>query len=394
MGSVDTWSAWCADAAAAADRPAQWPDMLRPLRDRAWHLGARDDGAAPLGRLWATASVDVVATWLSPLLEDLALPAAFRTQLAQGAATHRDHRVANAALTVLGHGEGLTAAAWVAIGRRAANERPLVAPDSDCAVFLARHGPPEAWVSVALCAFRPGPDDVDDRLVSLGHLGRFGQDRTLPWLRALVGLGAAHLEVIQSAAHALASGADKAAWTELLVTCGGAAEGLDAWARWTALEGLCFHLGDAARGHVLAALAAGGDDLPAGYADGVAALLARIAPDQPTDLSALRAALQRDKVTAWPPLPGLRRRVASRDARVAREAAVAWAASTGDAGVLAERASREATLVAHGRLIGSLLPPAPQVAIDLAAWSSVADCMPAADRSALQAHEAAWLGGA
>lgn len=394
MATTDSWPAWCADVGRAADHPAQWPEQLRPLRDRAWRLGPVADGALALGPLWATASADVTATWLAPLLEDLALPTAFRGQLAQCAATHRDHRVANAALTVLGHGEGLSPAAWRAIGRRAARERPAVAPDSDCAVFLARHGPRHAWASVALCAFRSGPDDVDDRLVSLGHLGRFGEPRTLPWLRSVVSLGAAHLEVIQSAAHALASGADKSAWTDLLAQAGGAAVGLDAWARWTALEGLCFHLDRAARPWVLAALAAGGDDLPAGYADGLRALLARIDPEQPADLAAVRAALQRAGRTAWPQLPAVQDRLFSRDARVAREAAVAWASAGRDPAVLAARAGQEATLVAHGCLIGSLLPPASAVPVDVAAWSSVADCLPAADRAALQAQEDLWLAGA
>ncbi|MBM4345339.1 MAG: hypothetical protein FJ100_18365, partial [Deltaproteobacteria bacterium] len=294
MTTDDSWRRWCSEAADVADRPAQWPDQLRALRDRAWHLGPRLDGASPLDQLWSAASADVVATWLAPLLEDLALPAAFRARLAQCAASHRDPRVANAALTVLGHGEGLDAEAWVGLARRAARERPLVAPDSDCAVFLARHGPPSTFASVALCAFRAGPDDVDDRLVSLGHLGRFADPRPLPWLHAVVALGAAHLEVIQSAAHALAAGADKAAWTTLLAACGGAAQGVDAWARWNVLEGLCFHLGAAARPHVLAALAAGGEDVPAGYREGVVALLARIDADPPTDGPAVRAALQRE----------------------------------------------------------------------------------------------------
>ncbi|MBM4345629.1 MAG: hypothetical protein FJ100_19835, partial [Deltaproteobacteria bacterium] len=97
---------------------------------------------------------------------------------------------------------------------------------------------------------------------------------------------------------------------------------------------------------------------------------------------------------AWPPLPGLRHRVGSRDARVAREAAVAWTAAGGDAALVAARAAVEATLVAHGRLIGSLLPPATATAVDLDQWSSIAACVPDADRAALQADEAAWLGGA
>ena len=389
----DNWQAWTAEVQAAADHPAQWPQLLGPLRDRLWRLcKVPQGGSTALRQLWATADHQLQAVWLAPLLEGQDLPTDFRRALAILAGTLPD-RASNAALQILGHGEHIDSAGWQAVGKRALAQRPAIAPESDCAVFLARHGPPQAFASVALTAFRHGPDDADDRLVALGQLGRFADSRSVGWYLRVADIGAAHMEVIQAAALALAAGGDKQAWTGVLVRSAGCAHGLDAWARWTALEGLVFHLGAEALPFALAALHAAGDDLPDGYLQGVTTHVVQLDGNQKLDSASLTVAGQRLNAPSWPPLPGLRQRVDSRDARVAREAAFVWEQNGSDPKVLQQRAAVECALMQAKVLIGSLLAPTDPAALDLAAWSTISSAVSAVDRDRLQEQERQWLTG-
>lgn len=385
----DRWQQWCADAAAAADHPNEWPALCNPLRMRLWSLPRTDrDAAGLLADLWRKSSADLKAIWLAPLLENNELPAAFRHALADEAARAAP-RPCNAALQVLGDGGELQTAHWRQLARRARQERGELVPPSDCAVFIARHAPPELLPTVALTAFRHGPEDADDRTVALGNIGRAGPQRAVAWCLALARLGACHLELCQSAAHALANGGDRELWTAVIAAVAGADRGLDAWARWTALEGLCHANPARALPAVLAAWRAGGDDLPAGFADGVAAQARSLDPSL-TDHSALRAASA--AVAPMPPLPKLQLRVMSRDARVARQAAMQWQAAGGDPDWLLQRARLEKTLVQRGLLLGSLLPLVDDAAELPADWGCAAEVISASERMALQAEEDAFIG--
>ena len=245
--------------------------------------------------------------------------------------------------------------------------------------------------TVALTAFRLGPEDADDRLTCLAGLGRFADPRILPWLQALARTGSAGLEVLQAAAQIMAREPEAPGLAELLLELASGEAGLDALLRWSALDGLCHLQGAEALPALLAAHAAAGQDLPAWYLPMLAgralALEPSLAKGGPAALHLAAVALQ---VPSWPPVPGLDQRALSRDARVARQAAFEQPSPSPD--VLRQRAGMEAALVARHQLVGSLLPEAPAKALPVefaANWASITE----EERDLLLRQEAIWLQG-
>lgn len=385
---TDDVHSWQKAVLELSERPAAWEAQVRNLRGQWQLLCVREAAAADaaLAQLWQNATPTVRATLLAPLCEDNPLGARSLSALVDSVA-QGDVRSANAALRLLGEGTDLSAEQWRSVGRVARSQRSQGLPDIDVAVMLARSGPREAFATVALTAFRPGPEDADDRLVALGQLGRFGDLRAAGWLAGIAASGSAHLEVIQAAAALLES--HPAAAVDLLSRVAAADQGLDALARWTALDGLCHAQGAEALSAVLAGWLAGGADLPAGYLDALRNRAVSLEPSLAKGgTDALRQAARGLKVAAFPPLQGLAGRVLSRDARVARQAAV----EAGPAHpAVQQRAGVEAALVARGQLLGSLLPGAPPVEPGPGFAPNHAR-MSSADRKALVAEEARWLG--
>lgn len=378
---------WQARLAAVCTEPQHTTQHFSSLRAglRTLYPDHADGCDRVLAELWQNATPTVRATLLAPLCDELQpgpqLTSAMMVSVAQG-----DARSANAALRTLGEGNGLDPQQWCQVGLVAHAQRSQPVPDIEAAAFLARYGPGESLATVALTAFRQGPEDADDRLLALAGLGRFDDARVPGWLLAMAHSGSAHLEVIQAAAQWLERDPQQAA--ELLEAVASADQGLDAIARWSAVQGLCHVRGAAALPQVLAAWRAGGEDLPADYTNGLLALILNLEPSlaQGGD-EALRRAAVAMGAPSWPALPGLLERVASRDVRVARQAATQLGSAHP---AVQQRAGVEATLVARKQLLGTLLPAAPAGALG-SGWQPNFQRLASAERRLLEEQEAAWL---
>lgn len=380
---------WHEKLAALCEDPQQTTQKFTSLR--ATYLSLLVDHAEAcdraLAQLWQNATPVTRATLLAPLCDGAnvgpELTGAAVASVAQG-----DARSANAGLRVLGDGATLDAGQWRQIGKVASAQRPQTLPDIEATAFLARHGPAEALPTVALAAFRPGPEDADDRLLAVAALGRFADPRVPGWLRALVRSGCAHLEVIQAAAQLMDRDSEGAA--DLLEAVASADVGLDATARWAAVQGLCHVRGAEALPQVLAAWRAGGEDLPGDYLSGLLSLAIHLEPSLAKGgEAALRKAAAAMAAPSWSALPGVVERVASRDARVARQAAAALDPAHP---ALRQRAALEAALVARKQLLGTLLPAAPAGELG-PGWQPSAQRLTSAERRELEQQEAAWLAG-
>jgi hypothetical protein len=258
-------------------------------------------------------------------------------------------------------------------------------PDREAALLLARHGPASALATVLLTAFRPGPEDADDRLGTLASLGRFEDARVPEWLARVVKSGAAVLEVLQACAVAIARGADPEAWLPVLHA--GARTRIDAWARWTALDGLSRVVpASDALPWLIAALRAGGEDLPGWYLPFCEQRAQALAPG-------VQIATWAGQMPALEPLPGLAGRVLSRCPRVARAAMVEWQQRHGtDDPLVQQRAGLEVTLVQRGQLLGSFVAQVETQPLALdATWQPWTQAMTTDERHQLQEQEEAWL---
>ncbi len=378
---------WYEKLAALCEDPQQTPQKFNSLRATYFLLLAEHGDACDraVAQLWQIATPVSRATLLAPLC-DGAAPGAELTRAAVASVAQGDARSANAGLRVLGEGATLVAEQWCELGKVASAQRAQTLPDVEATAFLARHGPAEALPTVTLAAFRHGPEDADDRLLAVAALGRFADPRVVNWLRALVRSGCAHLEVIQAAAQLMDR--DSAAAADLLEAVATADHGLDATARWAAVQGLAYLRGAEALPQVLAAWRAGGDDLPGDYLSGLLSLAIHLEPSlAKSGEAALRKAAAAMAAPMWPPVPGLVERVASRDARVARQAA-ALVEPTHPA--LLQRAAVEAALVARKQLLGTLLPTAPASELG-PGWQPSAQRLSNAERRQLEQEEAAWL---
>jgi hypothetical protein len=293
----------------------------------------------------------------------------------------------NAALHVLGDAREipLDASGWRRVARVARRERGQVVPDREATQLLARQGPPSSLPTVLLTAFRPGPEDADDRLGALAGLGRFDDARVPELLARVMKSGAAVLEGLQSAAVAIARGAEPEAWLPVLQEA--AKTRIDAWARWTALDGLTRIVPPAQTlPWLIAALRAGGADLPEWYLPFCAGRAQALAPG--VDVAAWPG-----EVPALEPLPALAGRVLSRCPRVARAAMVEWQQSHGpDDALIQQRAGLEVALVQRGQLLGSFVAgvQTQPSALD-GTWRPWAQALEPHERKELQDAEAAWL---
>lgn len=372
------------------------PGELFRLRAELLGLQAQGHDLDPaLGDRWRRCKPAMRRDGLARLVEGARVGTSLREAVLRSLEAD-DEVSANAALTVLSEASEvpLDDEAWRRIARVARRERGQVLPDREAALLLARQGPPQALATVALTAFRPGPEDADDRLVSLACLGRFADPRVAGWLRAVLQSGAATLEAVQAAAIALHRGLDPAEIPMLVEGLHAAVRlaATDATARWSALDGLC-HLADsAALPWVVAAWRAGGPDAPAWFLDACRQRARELAPQEHgTTPEAFRALT--GPLPEVPPLGDLLARLHSRDARVARRAMVEWQAAHGSPLEIQARAEVEAALVARGQLLGSFVATDDTRQAELGPpWAPTAGLLPPEDRKALQAEEKRWLG--
>lgn len=371
---------------------------------------------AALAQLWREADDGVKSGGLRDALDGLLLG----TELVRALLDSVDAAVAgrgteiaaNAALRVLREAgdDPLDGAGWCRIAAVAQALRHEAVPALDAALLLAERGPAAAGPTLALTAFRDGPEDAGDRLAALAALGRYDDPRVIGWLAAVVRSGAATLEALQAvadvAARAHAAG-DEAGLEGVLATLvaalpldepDAAAVG-DGWSRWLALDIFSRLVGPAAVPVLQAVAQAGGQDDVDWFLPQVRARIDSLGG------VAGGASPAGEPLPHVPPLPGLAARVGSRSPRVARRAAHLAAArlAADDAATpaaerdelraaLTARGPVEVALTARGQLLGTFLDvegvaPAPLGA----AWQPWAELLSDADRGDLADAEAAWL---
>lgn len=370
-----------------AIRRGEVPDgtRLHDWRARLLKVGAAAAVQARLADIWRHAPPHVRNQALQPLLEGVAIGAEL-TAVLLDTVEGGDPASGNAALRVLGDGVvTLVAQSWRRIARVAQRERRMLLPDREAAILLANHGPRSALATVVLTACRPGPEDADDRLQALAALGRFEDARVPVLVARLLAAGTGTLEGLQAAAVALARGEDPEPWLTVLHSALDLSD-TDAWARWSALDGLSRLQPAQAVPLLVAAWRAAGEDLPGWYVPFCAQRAQALQ-------SGLDPATWPGRVPAMAPLPGLGGRVQSRCPRIARAAMVEWQARHGaDDPLIAQRAGTEKALVARGQLLGSFLVGPDTVAGPLGpSWAPSAMRLGHAERVAWEAEESEWL---
>ena len=353
-----------------------------------------------LGRWWSSAAAtdrvlagrvcaedrELGARWVSAMLDHLA------SCPLEGALTNDQYRDFNASLGALRSARTLTLSPdqWRVVGRLARHQRSAPVPELDAAQLLAERAPTSAGPSVALTAFRPGPEDAEDRLISLADPGRFTSlTERRGWIVDVLAAGAAGLEAIASLSRwaVTAAAADDAeglsAYVEALqahlrrpVTDGVG----DAWVRWQALDALSRAAPQQARPWLLGALEADEYGDAPWFTVQVKARLQLLGPDQD------------HQPVKMPPLPDMTQRIASRCQRIARQAAVVSNEDPAYAAALQQRAVVEAHLVGRGQLMASFLVPDELSPMELEPrfqpWSEM---LSAQQRADLQRLEDAWL---
>lgn len=306
-------------------------------------------------------------------------------------AVEDDPRSANQALSRLADLPGAIwlPADWRRVARVARLERSKPLPDIDAMVLLARQGPPEALASVALTAFRPGPEDAEDRLVASAQLGRFDDPRVADWIAALLTRGACNLECLHAILLAQHWSREAGPWIALLERAAGLGargtplETSDAAVRWTALDGLSHLAPERAFPLLRATLDMLGFDDPPWFRERCAL--------RALDLSARLPTIEHEPVHLAP-LADLRAQVHARCPRVARHAALRWQQGHGRDLWLEQRAAIEKALVDRGQLIASLLSTVSTLAAELdESWTPSCDALSEVGRAALIAEESAWL---
>ncbi len=371
-------------------REGRVPDAaaLRELRGQL-HAAGPTLWNEPLATLWRQARPTVRAQALREMLEG-GQPGPLLVEALLQSVEAGDIDSSNAALHVLGESAQvqLATAGWRRIARVARRERGLVLPDREAALLVARHGPASALPTVLLTALRDGPEDADDRLGALASLGRFDDARAVQLVARVLATGAAGLEGLQAVATAVARGGDPDDWVAGLQAAVGL--DIDAWVRWSALDGLSrMQPAAVVLPWVLAAWRAAGEDLPDWYLP----FCEQRARDLKPGLDLHKAASGNVKLA---PLPGLAGRVLSRCPRVARAAMVEWRQQHGDDDALvAQRAALEVSLVQRGQLLGSFVARTDTKAAPLGeSWRPWSRVLTAAERATLEVEETAWLDGA
>ena len=346
-------------------------------------------------------------------IDGVVVGAATRNSSAGPEGARVDAGAANAALWVLREAadDPLDPQGWRRICRVARGSRHQLVPDLDAASLVAERGPEMCLPTVALTAFRDGPEDASDRLAALVALGRFPDTRVPGWLDGVVRSGAGVVEAVQALSFVAArvhGAGDEAALGQVIaallaavpVSLAALAEAgpdsadeaastaashlPDGWARWLALDLLSRLLGEAAVPMLQAAYAAGGQYDVAWFLPQVEARIRSLGAPCP--------AAEGTPLPWMPPLPDLGASILSRSPRVARRAAVLAAELPGHQGALETRAAVERALVARGQLLASFLDAEGLAAVDLDAgfqpWSEV---LTDHDRAALVATEDAWI---
>lgn len=408
---------WQRLLAAIVARPAAIPGEDRQLRAA---LLAEPDLSAdkvdgPLADGWRGAEPLVRQQILRDALE--ALPMGPRLCAALVAcAVEQAHVSANAALHLLGQDATapLTDTDWRRIARRARDQRDDLLPDIEAAQLLATRGPAGAFATVALLAFRDGPEDAEDRQLAIAALGRFDDPRVPRWLRAVAGSGALGIEAISAATDLAAQRlqSEDADIDELLAVLAAAAGAepthaihvADSWVRWAAIDVATRLVGERALPLAAGAWLAGGADVEPWYSAAIEQRCRDVWPDgardkkpRPSQADLVRWLADRGLQPAeLAPIPPVAERVHARCPRIARRAMVVYEQSGPTADVLADakatRAAVEQALVVRRQLMGSFLVEADTqpAALD-AAWRPVCEALSPADRADLLAGERRWL---
>lgn len=397
-----------------AHRPAAVPGDERRLA--ALLLAAGDRAAAEtdsaLAATWQTSAPVVRQQVLRDALSGHKLGVSATTALL--ASVHSgDHISANAAIAVFGSQEppGLAPADWAVVAKNAVAQREQALPDVESGVLVANHGPPQTFATVALLAFRDGPEDAEDRLAAVTGLGRFDDPRVMQWLELFAATGAFGLEAICGAAawaarHTKRSADESDAVRRVLWTAARGGEqpadfGVDEWQRWGAIDVLSHMDGFASLLMVAAAYTAGGADLQAWYPPALAQRVMDVCEDRKV------AALGADAVVKWvgersgasvamPAIGSLEERSNSRCPRVSRRAMVLLEQDGGRREAYeqaaATRAAVEQALVQRGQLMGSFLTQPDTPAAELPQhWASTAELLHPTARAQLLASETSWL---
>ncbi|MFZ4579519.1 MAG: hypothetical protein ACOYOB_14095 [Myxococcota bacterium] len=390
-------------ATQAADLVQQEIRRLRGRLREVDPVGQDPDLDTALATIWAHAGATARSLGWRPVLEEGLLGPALREALLRSVEVD-DPMSTNAALRVL-EGVPLSESEGKRLAHVVRRERDLKLPDRNTAIFLAGHGPEACLATLALVAFRDGPEDADDRLAATAALGRFTDPRAADWTLRLLKTGVASLECLTAVSLAAARlRADAAAfepWRACLRLAAGQGDdsGLasaDATVRWAALDALTRLDGDGALPLLLAAWQAAGDDLPPWYGPYCRQRAAALVPQvRDPSWEHLAERVGRPAIPSLRPLPGVRARVGSRCARVARRAAVEWQQKQGaDTEILHLRAALEHALVERGQLAGSLLTRPEGVTVEPGPeWRKASEALTEAERIALVAEERAWVGG-
>ncbi len=326
---------------------------------------------------------------------------------------------ANSALEVLADKE-LTQAAWRRLCALASSHRVHRLPEIGVAMLVAEGGVTGCLPTVALTAFRDGPEDADDRLAALTALGRFADERVPGWLAAVIETGAATLPALTALNQwlmvygARLDAPNRQRMERLLLGVAqrhGPAPGdqCDAWVRWAVVDCLCLLSGRSALPYLRSAWHSGGDPVPNWYrawlARRVALLLGEpnLAAQQPA-LVAQRLEEEGGELVQLAALPDARARALARSPRIGRRAIEELNQSEGEAGdvseIIARRAAIEGALVARGQLIASLMfdqgveqaAEGEAVAVELGPeWTPWSSLLVDSERQVLYAEEDAWI---
>lgn len=396
----------------AAQRGTLDVDGSSELRDAVLAAGpTRAPVDATLAAAWRTASHGFRVHGLRDALEDLMLGSALvgvlldsaeldEANAAEGGAAavaRRDEEAsANAALWVLREAadDPLDPIGWKRVCAIVRAGRQRAVPDLEAALLVAERGPAASFATLALTAFRDGPEDATDRLTSLVALGRFADPRIPAWLDGVVRSGAAGMEAVQALSHVAArvhAAGDEAGLEQVLgallaaVPIDDVTARSDGWVRWLALDLLSRLVGVAAVPMLQASFAAGGQyDVP------------WFLPQVKARVESLGAACPAPEGTTLPHVPALAdlaTNVHSRSPRIARRAAVLAAEQPDLSAALRSRAAVERALVARGQLLGSFLDAdgVSPATLD-ASFTPWCEVLSDEDRAALVKAEEAWLG--
>ena len=395
-------------------RPAVIPGEGRKLRVALMMEGelARVEVDLALANAWRTVQPVVAQQTVRDALEGMTLGPQLLSALADSAAGTQ-HLAANAAIALLTEADlsHLTVAQWRAIAGNAAAQRDQLLPDVEAAELLAAHGPLQSLATVALCAFRAGPEDADDRHAAIAGLGRHDDARVIPWLASVAPTGAFGSAIIQAAAAllnlrggALSSGERAQLGDAMLAACGDQSLAphviTDGWIRWGALDVLSHLAPERAVGLAIAVWRAAGDTSLPWLASAAAQRVVELGgPDVRSIDSATVDSWTGARGVTVPmlaPIGPPAVRLHARSPRISRRAAVLLE----EAGVpddeltrlLQERAQVEQALVARQQLMGSFLAtPKTEPAQLGEQWAPTSELLSLTARAQLEDEERQWL---